>query len=89
MNVTILEFARSFVNERLSADEFANAYMELWKIERDNNVLQEYEDNVDECLSSIFCVADIYNPNSDRDDYELDEDKLRAEVKRLMEQYRL
>ena len=89
MNVTILEFARSFVNERLLADEFANAYMELWKIERDNNVLQEYEGNVDECLSSIFCVADIYNPNSDRDDYELDEDKLRAEVKRLMEQYRL
>ena len=63
--------------------------MELWKIEGNNNVLKEYEGNADECLSSIFCVADIYNPNSDRDDYELDEDKLRAEVKRLMEQYLL
>ena len=86
MKITLLEFARRFVDGRLSANEFANAYIELWKIERDNNILQKYPDNVDECLSSIFCVADLYNPDSDREKYELDEDGLRIEVSRLLNQ---
>ena len=32
------------------------------------------------CLSSIFCLADLYNPNFDKAEYELDENDLRAGV---------
>ncbi|WP_230675943.1 colicin immunity domain-containing protein, partial [Yersinia pseudotuberculosis] len=33
MSIVILEFAKSFINERVSAQVFANAYIELWRIE--------------------------------------------------------
>lgn len=85
MTITLLEFVRRFDSGRLSADDFANAYMELWKIEGDSGKLQHYPGSVDECLSSTFCVADLYNPDSDREEYELDEDGLRAQVKKLLE----
>lgn len=89
MSITILEFVRAFVNDRLSADIFANAYMELWKIERDGGTLKNYESNVDECLSSIFCVADLYNPEIDREEYELDSIGLKNEIKNIMKKNKL
>ena len=84
MSVTIFEFAKSFSNGKLSADIFSNAYMELWKIERDNELLQKDEASLSECLSSIFCVADLYNPAADREEYELDDKQLHAEVSKII-----
>lgn len=43
-----------------------------------------YEFKTSENLSSIFCLADLYNPHDDREDYEFSEDKLRDEVRRLI-----
>ncbi|WP_299007294.1 colicin immunity domain-containing protein [uncultured Shewanella sp.] len=79
MSRTLLALAESFVNERLSADDFANAYMELWKFECSSHILLEDEDRLSECLSSIFCLADSYYP-SDREEYELDESQLKEKV---------
>ncbi|MEI8634959.1 colicin immunity domain-containing protein [Vibrio sp. PP-XX7] len=31
------------------------------------------EDNLNECLSSIFCLADLFNPDADREEYEFDD----------------
>jgi hypothetical protein len=87
MSATLFKFARSFVNGRLTADEFANAFLELWKIERDSGLLRADEDRLSVCLSSIFCVADLYNPDSDRDAYELDSTQLRIAVDTLIQQY--
>ena len=84
MSITILMFARSFVNERIEADVFAEAYMELWKIEGRNNILQKDPSLMSECLSSIFCLADMYSPDDDRDAHELDADQLRAAVEELV-----
>ena len=89
MSVTILALAKLFVAERLSGKEFTNSFIELWKFERDNALLQIDKDDVSECLSSVFCLADLYNPNPDRDDYELDEDQLRVEIKELITKFRL
>lgn len=89
MSITVLALARSFSTERLTADEFSNAYMELWKFERDNNLLQEDESSLSECLSSIFCMADLYNPEPDREEYELDEEQLRVKVVELIEKFKL
>jgi len=84
MSLTILEFARSFVAGRLTAQVFSEAYIELWKIERDKNVLQLDEPSLSECLSSIFCAADMYEPDESREDYELDGEMLRSEVASLV-----
>lgn len=89
MSITALALARSFSTKRLTAYEFSNAYMELWKFERDNNLLQKDESSLSECLSSIFCVTDLYNPEPDREEYELDEDQLRSKIVELIEKFRL
>ncbi len=89
MSVTVLAFAKSFVAGRLSANEFANSFMELWKFERDSNLLQKDEDDLSECLSNTFCLADLYNPDSDRDDYELDEDQLRQKITEIITEFKL
>ncbi|WP_440093846.1 colicin immunity domain-containing protein [Pseudomonas syringae] len=85
MSLTILEFARSYVAGRLTSEIFSEAYIELWKIERDKNVLQLDDPSLSECLSSIFCAADMYEPDESREDYELDDEMLRAEVMSLVQ----
>ncbi|WP_092446294.1 MULTISPECIES: colicin immunity domain-containing protein [unclassified Pseudomonas] len=85
MSLTILEFARSFVAGRLTAEIFSEAYIELWKIERDRKILQLDEPSLSECLSSIFCAADMYESNESREEYELDDEMLRAEVASLVQ----
>ena len=87
MSITIFALAKSFVEERLSAPDFANAYIELWGFERDSGLLLKDEDNLSECLSSIFCLADLYNPNLDKEEHELDETQLRERVSVLMESF--
>lgn len=80
----MLEFARSFVAGRFAAEIFSEAYIELWKIERDSNVLQLGEPSLSEYLSSIFCAADMYEPGDSRDEYEFDDEMLRSEVAKLV-----
>ncbi|GGY45672.1 colicin immunity protein [Bacterioplanes sanyensis] len=80
MSITILALAKSFSSGRLTSSEFSNAYIELWRFERDNNLLQKDESSLSECLSSIFCVADLYNPDADREEYELDDEQLLSKV---------
>ncbi|OAE60626.1 colicin immunity protein [Achromobacter xylosoxidans] len=84
MSLTILEFARSYVAGSLTAEVFSVAYIELWKIERDRRLLQLDESALSECLSSIFCAADMYEPDESRAEYELDDEMLKSEVARLL-----
>jgi len=85
MSNTLLALAKSFRNERLTADEFANAYMGLWKYERDNALLAKDGEMIGECLDNIFCIADLYNPQHDRDEFELDEVELRDKIDQLID----
>jgi hypothetical protein len=84
MNYLLLDFSKSFVAGRLSATAFSESYIELWRIERDNKNILNYDEKVSECLSSIFCVADIYNPDDDREEYEFNEEQLCNEVRKLI-----
>ncbi|MBC3949265.1 colicin immunity domain-containing protein [Pseudomonas folii] len=84
MSLTLLEFAKSYVAGRLTSEIFSEAYSELWKIERDRNVLQLDEPSLSECLSSIFCAADMYEPDQSREVYELDDEILKAKVANLI-----
>lgn len=80
MSLIVLEFAKSFVNGRITAQVFAEAYIELYRIERDNGLLLKDEDSVSECLSTIFCLADLYNPDSDKEEYELNDKQLIEQI---------
>jgi hypothetical protein len=84
MSITILEFAKSFVAGRVSAEVFAEAYMELWKIERDSDLLRRDPGILNECLSSIFCAADMYSSDESREEYEFDDEMLKSEVASLV-----
>lgn len=85
MSMVLSKFAESFVNERLTADIFADAYMELWKIERDLGLVAQDTGMLSQVNSTIFLMADLYNPESERDDYEFDEEELRLNVKQELE----
>ncbi|WP_145931196.1 colicin immunity domain-containing protein [Yersinia bercovieri] len=87
MDYLLLDFARSFVAERLSATVFSEAYIELWRIERDNKNILNYDAKISECLSSIFCLADMYNPDEDREEYEFNDDQLRDAINKLIVNY--
>ncbi|MCX8579484.1 colicin immunity domain-containing protein [Gilliamella sp. CG13] len=76
MSITLLEFARSLVEGRIAPQIFVEAYIELYRIERDNNLLINDEDSINECLFTIFCLADLYNPDIDRDEYKLNGQQL-------------
>ena len=81
MSIVLSKFAESFVNERLTADIFADAYIELWNIERDLGLASKDSGILSQVNSTIFLMADLYNPEPDRYDYEFDEDILRLNVK--------
>ena len=87
MSCILLEFAKSFASERLSAEIFSDAYIELWKIERDKGLLLRDSSELSECLSSMFCAADMYCANVElREEYELNGEQLRAEILRLIKE---
>lgn len=87
MSYLLLEFASSFGAERLSAATFAEAYIELWRIERDSKNILNYDEKISECLSTIFCMADMYNPDEDREEYEFNDEQLRGEINKLITTY--
>ena len=85
MSLTLLKFAKSFLSERLTAEVFSEAYIELWRIERDSDILLRDPPALSECLSSIFCAADMYYPAESREEHQFDEGRLRAEVARWVQ----
>jgi len=88
MSIKLIDFAKKFVDSKINADEFADKYISLWRVERDSNNREKDSDIVSESCSSIFVVADCYNPEFDRDDYELDEVGLRGEVRSILEKFK-
>ena len=84
MSICLKNYIDSFLAKEITADEFSDNYISRWRQERNNSLLGKDEDNLSELLSSAFCVADMYNPDDDREEYEFDEDKLRDEIHRLV-----
>ena len=89
MSKKLTDFAKQFVESSIDANKFAEPYILMWKEERDTGKLPIDGKDVDEAASTIFCLADCYNPKPDRDDYEFDENGLRKEVKATLEKFKL
>ncbi|KAB7780764.1 MULTISPECIES: colicin immunity domain-containing protein [Xanthomonas] len=81
MSIVLFDFAKSFALGRLDAHVFSEAYIELWRIERDRGIMIKDVALLSECLSSIFCSADMYNEDANtRRSFELDEAGLLSKV---------
>ncbi|PHM62970.1 colicin immunity domain-containing protein [Xenorhabdus ishibashii] len=89
MSLKLINLAKYFCAHDIDADEFTDRYISLWMDERDNNQLVIDGKKVDEVSSSIFCFADMYNPDSDRRPSEFDENELRLKVKSILHKYNL
>jgi len=84
MSRDLYAFVTQFAVSQISADEFADEFIKRWKEERDAGKLTEDSPEMSERLSSIFCLADLYDADPNREKYELDELQLRDKVKAIM-----
>ena len=84
MSAELLDLAKRFASGEVAADDFADAFIERWKSEKDSGACKQDDDAISECLSSIFCVADLYEPSQSRKEYEFSEVQLRQRVKSLI-----
>lgn len=88
MSDILLDFTKSFINGRVSAFVFSSAYIELWKIVRDKKLVRKDEARLSECLSSIFCAADMYCADDNlREAYEFNDEQLNDEVSSIINRY--
>ncbi|MBN9357975.1 colicin immunity domain-containing protein [Herbaspirillum huttiense] len=86
MSEKLLASAKTYLNSESNSELFVSDFIEQWKRERDSGESRLDSPKVSEVISSIFCLTDLFNPDDDRGSYELDEDKLRNEIRKLMEQ---
>lgn len=84
MSFELKNYIDKFLAKEITVDEFSDNYMSMWRQERNNSLLGKDDANLNELLSSAFCVADMYNPDGAREQYEFDEDKLRDEISKLV-----
>lgn len=80
MSLSLLELAKKFTKGDLSSEEFVEKFAMQWREERDSGSVLLDADDLSEKLSTIFCFIDLYNPDSNREDYEYDEHRLHTEV---------
>lgn len=83
MSIYLKYFIDSFIERKIKADEFAGCYMSKQRYERDSDLLSKDENHLSVLLSNIFCLADMYNPDEDRKEYEFNEDPLRDQIEKL------
>lgn len=84
--MAIIELAKNFLNSEVTAlqfsEEICTARSKLYGVkEQDKNTLN--------CGEELFMVAELFNPDADKADYELDEQGLRKEVEATLEKFKL
>lgn len=84
MSKNLLMMVERFVSKEITAEVFAEQFIAAWKRERESGDALLDSAHLSEKLSSIFCFADMFNPAPDKDEYELDEAQLLAEVTSLI-----
>jgi hypothetical protein len=85
MSIALVEFIRSFNRGETPLDSFVDEYPRRWRTERDSGVLDEDRPVVQELNSTVFCLIDMFNPEPDAFDYELDAQQLKQEVAKALE----
>lgn len=74
MSIQLLVIAQDFANRKMFVDEFVDEFIKQRRMEGQDGTGLKDSLQPGEALSTIFCLADLYNPDSDRKEYELDEE---------------
>ena len=85
MSQALLKIAQEFVDNDITPGLFVDRFTELWREERDSGISMKDDELLSEKLSTIFCLADLYNPGEEREVYEYDERRLRSEVRSVLQ----
>lgn len=80
--------AKNFINNSDPAEVFVRTYMKTWRALPAQDLTAEGV-NPDRASSDIFMLADLYNPAPDREEYELDENQLRENIKNTLTKFNL
>jgi hypothetical protein len=89
MSDKLLTFTKAFLSMESDAETFVDEFIDQWKQERDSGTSLFDDPQINEALSSIFCLADMFNPDDDRESYEFDEPKLKSEIEKVLRQAKL
>lgn len=84
MSVELLDCSRQFVCGKIETGKFVDTFTEKWRHERDLGLLEVDPPNINSALSTIFCLVDLYNPEADREEYELDSAELLNRVANVL-----
>lgn len=82
MSMQSLNLVRKFSGGVLNAEEFSVQFFETFQKERDSGALVDFEEN--EMLTTIFCNLDLFNPEMDREYYEINEMTLLNRIQFLL-----
>ncbi|MPW65039.1 colicin immunity domain-containing protein [Moraxella catarrhalis] len=80
MSVLLLNFTKAYLNERINTNCFVDAYIELWRIERDLGLANIDDERLNLFLSSIFYIVDLYNPDSEKEEYKFNDIELYSKI---------
>lgn len=83
MSKKLFALVDEFLSKKSDPQAFVDTFMRAWKTERDNGTALDDHPRLSEALSSVFAMADMYNPEADRASYEFDEARLRREIAAL------
>lgn len=82
--MAMIELAQNFLNSKVTALQFSEDIC----VERNKLYgLNDQGENVFNCGEELFMVAELYDPDDDRADYELDETGLKKEVKTILKKF--
>ncbi|ELY1865295.1 colicin immunity domain-containing protein [Serratia sp. CY81489] len=84
--MSIIELAKNFLASKVTAIQFSE---QICVERRKLYGVKDQDKNVLNCGEELFMVAERFEPEADRADYELDESGLRKEVKATLEKFKL
>ncbi|MEQ0077187.1 colicin immunity domain-containing protein [Klebsiella sp. CN_Kp116] len=82
----LIELGRDFLNKKISVNEFVS---NIVIARRESYGSEDANKDINHCAGELFIIADCFNPEPDRESYELDETGLRNEVKATLEKFHL
>lgn len=83
----LIELAKQLVSSEITAAYYELEYLAIWREEGKAGLLAQDPKTLGECASTLFILADCYNPDPDRHDSELDEEGLKQEVEATLRKF--
>jgi len=84
--MALIELAKNFLASKVTAFQFSE---DICVERRKLYGVKEQDENVLNCGEELFMAAERFEPDSNRANYEFDEDGLKEAVKAILEKFKL